>query len=862
MIKTSVLALALSAVLAAPAMAIPAADLDQLGQGLNVTYTVLDNTQNDWVTFRAKIDFTNQSGKTLPATGWSIYFSHIRMVENVLSDQVTISHVNGDMFKIEPTANFVPLAPGQSLAIEFDAANWQVAKTDVMPNWYFVSEDQGQTITSLITSTSNRVNGQVPTKPSEELPFVADFSTPQQWKRYGSAAITDFYDPFTAQDRYQRNADLNVINNASGVIPTPAELTLGTGDVTLDSTWVIVYGNGYEDQAMFLAEQLGVTAVPWSPTTQKRINMGWSQVNINGEQKWEEAYNLNVDAANEIITIGAADAAGALYASQSLLQLVDGNKVPEVQITDAPRFAYRGFSVDAVRNFRTKEAIIQLLDQMAAFKLNKLHLRLADDEGWRIEIPGLPELTEVGATRCHDPEEKACILPFLGAGPDGSPESNGYYTAADYQDILSHAAALNIEVVPEIDIPGHAHAAIKAMEARYDHYAAQGNMAEANKYLLTDFNDTTQYLSVQMFTDNAINVCMESSYNFVDAVVNGLVSLHQGVQPLKTFHFGGDEIAGAWINSPACQDFIANNTDGVNSVSDLSRYFVERISVITANYGLDMAGWEDGLMHDGQVYPRSQMANSQLWGNAWQNIWEWGVADRAYNLANNDYKVVYNHASHLYFDHPYEPDPNERGYYWAPRFTDTRKTFGFMPDDVFANADFTRAGAPITKAEVVASAGVKKLLKPENVLGLQGSLWAETVRTEDQFEGMIFPRVLGLAERAWHTAAWEANDNAGIALDEAGRNAGYNQFANLLGQKVLPKLEQAGIAFNLPVPGGVIENGVLQANSTFPGLTIEYSTDQGTSWQSYDYLNPPAVAAGVQLRTVSGQRTSRVTTVN
>ncbi|NAW63654.1 family 20 glycosylhydrolase [Photobacterium halotolerans] len=862
MIKTSVLALALSAVLTAPAMAIPAADLDQLGQGLNVTYTVLDNTQDDWVTFRAKIDFTNQSGKTLPATGWSIYFSHIRMVENVLSDQVTISHVNGDMFKIEPTANFVPLAPGQSLAIEFDAANWQVAKTDVMPNWYFVSEDQGQTITSLITSTSNRVNGQVPTKPSEELPFVADFSTPQQWKRYGSAAITDFYDPFTAQDRYQRNADLNVINNASGVIPTPAELTLGTGDVTLDSTWVIVYGNGYEDQAMFLAEQLGVTAVPWSPTTQKRINMGWSQVNINGEQKWEEAYNLNVDAANEIITIGAADAAGALYASQSLLQLVDGNKVPEVQITDAPRFAYRGFSVDAVRNFRTKEAIIQLLDQMAAFKLNKLHLRLADDEGWRIEIPGLPELTEVGATRCHDPEEKACILPFLGAGPDGSPESNGYYTAADYQDILSHAAALNIEVVPEIDIPGHAHAAIKAMEARYDHYAAQGNMAEANKYLLTDFNDTTQYLSVQMFTDNAINVCMESSYNFVDAVVNGLVSLHQGVQPLKTFHFGGDEIAGAWINSPACQDFIANNTDGVNSVSDLSRYFVERISVITANYGLDMAGWEDGLMHDGQVYPRSQMANSQLWGNAWQNIWEWGVADRAYNLANNDYKVVYNHASHLYFDHPYEPDPNERGYYWAPRFTDTRKTFGFMPDDVFANADFTRAGAPITKAEVVASAGVKKLLKPENVLGLQGSLWAETVRTEDQFEGMIFPRVLGLAERAWHTAAWEANDNAGIALDEAGRNAGYNQFANLLGQKVLPKLEQAGIAFNLPVPGGVIENGVLQANSTFPGLTIEYSTDQGTSWQSYDHLNPPAVAAGVQLRTVSGQRTSRVTTVN
>ncbi|WP_330960103.1 family 20 glycosylhydrolase [Photobacterium sp. 53610] len=862
MMKTSVLALALSAAIAGPALAIPAADLDQLGQGLDVTYTVVDNTQQDWVSFRARLDFTNQSAKTLPVTGWSIYFSHIRMVKDVLNEQVKITHVNGDIFKLEPTDKFVPLAPGQSLTIEFDASDWQAAKTDIMPNWYFVSEDNGNTITSLITSTSNHINGAVPTKPSEELPFVADFTSPQQWKRYGSAAITDYYNPFTAQDRYQRNADLSTLENPVGVIPSPAQFTLGSGSVSIDSSWVVVYDNGYEGQATFLANQLGLTAVPWSPATKKRINIGWSQVNVNGIQKWDEAYNLNVNPQNEIISIGATDGAGALYASQSLLQLVDGNQIPAVDIADAPRFAYRGLSVDAVRNFRSKDSIIQLLDQMAAFKLNKLHLRLADDEGWRIEITGLPELTDVGSKRCHDPKEKSCLLPFLGAGPNGSAESNGYYTAEDYREILQHAASLSIEVVPEIDIPGHAHAAIKAMEARYDHFAAQGNLEEASKYLLTDFSDTTEYLSVQMFTDNAINVCMDSTYNFVDAVVKGLVNLHQGVQPLKTFHFGGDEIAGAWVNSPVCQAFIANNTDGVNSVSDLSRYFVERISVITANYGLDMAGWEDGLMHSGQVYPRSEMANSQLWGNAWQNIWEWGVADRAYNLANNDYKVVYNHASHLYFDHPYEPDPNERGYYWAPRFTDTRKTFGYMPDDVFANADFTRAGAPITKEDVVAGAGVKKLLKPENVLGIQGSLWAETVRTEAQFEGMTFPRVLGLAERAWHTAGWEANDNAGTPVDKAARNTDYNRFANLLGQKVLPKLEQSGITFNLPVPGGVLENGVLKANSTFPGLTIEYSVDQGASWQAYDRLNPPAAASGVQLRTVSGDRSSRVTTVN
>ncbi|MGF1874576.1 carbohydate-binding domain-containing protein [Photobacterium frigidiphilum] len=859
MFRKSWLAIALATTFAAPALAITPQDLNAIGDGLNLKYRVIDNTEDTWVTHRGSISFTNNSAKILPAEDWAIYFSHIRMLKSLSTPDLTFTHVNGDMFKIEPTSSFKPLKPGETFSFEFNAGDWQVAKSDVMPNWYLASEHNGELISALIKSTSNRINGVVPTSPDKELPFVAEFDTPEQWKRYDSSALTDAYDPFTAQDRYERNADLSIISDAVGVVPSPTSIDVGEGSVTIDPTWVVVYDNGYSEQAHYLAEQLGITATTWSPSLSKVIKMGWGQV--GGQTYVAEAYKLDVDSTAEKITIKAVDQAGAFYASQSLLQLQQGDVIPEVAMSDSPRFAYRGLSVDSSRNFRSKDSMLQLLDQMAEVKLNKLHFRLSDDEGWRIEIPELPELTDVGSNRCHDLVGDKCIMPFLGAGNEGTTESSGFYTVDDYREILRHAKSLNIEVIPEIDMPGHAHAAIKSMEARYNKLIEQGQEAKATEYLLTDFSDKTEYLSVQMFKDNAINVCMESTYSFVDKVVSNLVSLHSDIQPLKTFHFGGDEVAGAWTDSPVCKAFIDNNTAGVNSSADLGRYFVTRTSAITANYNLNLGGWEDGLLDGNTTFPRGEFVNDLVVGNAWQNIWEWGVADRAYNLANNGYGVILNQATHLYFDHPYEPDPSERGYYWAPRFTDTRKTFSFMPDDVFGNADFTRAGAPITKEEVVASANVKSLERPENILGLQGSLWAETVRTEEQFEGMVFPRMLGLAERAWHTAAWEADDLADKPADKAGRVADYNRFANLVGQNLLPRMEADGIAFNLPVPGAVIENGILKANSPFPGLGIEFSGDNGVTWQGFNVNNPPTAQVGVQVRTVSGERTSRVATV-
>lgn len=123
--------------------------------------------------------------------------------------------------------------------------------------------------------------------------------------------------------------------------------------------------------------------------------------------------------------------------------------------------------VDVARNFHSKQAILATLDQMAAYKMNKLHLHLTDDEGWRIEIPGLPELTDIGAQRCFDPSETECVLPQLGSGPNADNFGSGYFTKQDYLEILQYAKARHIEVIPEIDMPAHARAAVVSMEARY-----------------------------------------------------------------------------------------------------------------------------------------------------------------------------------------------------------------------------------------------------------------------------------------------------------------------------------------------------------------------------------------------------------
>ena len=178
---------------------------------------------------------------------------------------------------------------------------------------------------------------------------------------------------------------------------------------------------------------------------------------------------------------------------------------------DAPRFGFRGLHIDLARNFHSKAEVLKLIDQMGRYKLNKLHLHLGDDEGWRLQIARLPELTEVGAYRCYDPSETRCLLPQLGAGPDRDTPVNGYLSRADYLQILRAAKARGIEVIPSFDMPGHSRAAIRSMEARYRRLMTAGRQAEAEQFRLAEPGDKTEYRSIQNYNDNTLNVCLDQA---------------------------------------------------------------------------------------------------------------------------------------------------------------------------------------------------------------------------------------------------------------------------------------------------------------------------------------------------------------
>ncbi|XP_020912807.1 uncharacterized protein LOC110250538 [Exaiptasia diaphana] len=803
--------------------------LDYIAGNLGIRYDVLDNLQDTWKTYVIKLSLSNNGPQTISTGNWALFFCHIRVVEPEFTKHnpkgyvlpgyaLRVTHINGCQHKLEPTAEFKPLSPGETRAIKMKSEFWAVAKTDVMPNFYVAADGlKARTI----TSTSG-----------ESLDFVGDFTKPQQWKR----ATGDKYDPYTPQKRFSIN-DINDLKRPGLlVVPSPSEVSgyqagrrvnLMTGD------WSIVADKSLERERRYLADHLGMNS--YNHKSFRQIHLKIGEVQIAGKSSTNnEAYSLDVNVDMERISITGKSAIAVFWGVQSLLSIGYTGFVPQVEIRDAPRYAYRGMEIDLGRNFMPKSEILKMIDAMAMYKLNKLHLHLTDDEGWRLEIPGLSELTTLGSKRCHDPKETVCIDSQLGSGPGTGNAGTGYYTVKEYKEILRYANDRHVMIIPEFDMPGHGHAAIKAMQSRYRKFMAMGDTYQANKYLLSDPQDTSKYLSVQFFTDNAINPCLESTYEFFEHIVFQVRDMHLGIQPLEIFHFGGDEVAhGAWTKSPACAKLAAElgmNFTSPNIVKDLKEYFVRRVSDISHKYCLDIGAWEDGVLGVKDTpYDRSYLKNKKVYAYAWDNVWEWFQGDRAYKLANAGYKVVMTQATHLYFDHPYEPDPEERGYYWAPRFIDTRKTFGFMPDDLYENADFTRMGDPIIDlCNNMYKGKCVPLKKPENVAGMAGALWSETVRTPSQLNSMIFPRMLALAERAWHVGCWEnqkdeVEKQRHLKLD-------WESFANTLGYKELRRLDDLSIDYHIPVPGARIVSGVLETNVALPGLVVQFSNDDGKTW--------------------------------
>ncbi|XP_055883032.1 beta-hexosaminidase-like isoform X2 [Biomphalaria glabrata] len=804
-------------------------DLDYFAKNIQLNFTVLENSFFKKKLFEAEILLTNKGVKPFPPYGWEIIFSQPALVEpnsypypggvEKPNYGVRFHFLMGNVYKMSPLKGFGTIRPGKSKFIRYINEHSNVAVTDVHPNWYFVSPDLEPRI---IENTRG-----------DSLDFVTPYKTPAMWKRNTNTEDPDFdiMNPFSAAKRYRvhKVEDLGAAQHL--VIPTPLSIQTYNKQSAvnvLTNSWVIFAAPRLANEGKFLSDIWGMTMVLKAQDSHY-IQFLEEKVELSLAGRAlpiEENYELRVTPTNNIITIKASHPAGAFYAIQTLLSLIDKDgSIPETVISDGPRYKYRGVLIDVARNFHSKEKIFRYLDVMAMYKLNKLHFHLTDDEGWRLAIPGLEELTEIGASRCHDPTETKCLLPFLGSGPFSGPPGTGFYTVEDYRDILRYAAARHIEVIPEIDLPGHSHAAIKSMLARFKKMEML-NVTEATRYLLNDLQDQSDYLSVQSFADDAMNPCLRSTYTFISRVINALYAMHRDISPLRMFHFGGDEVpAGTWQKSPVCERL---KLSGVTT--DLKTYMVTQIANMTSLYNLDLAAWEDGITFEGKPMKRDNFPNKNIYVYAWNNVWEWGTHKHAYEFANSGYKVILTPATNLYFDHPYEPDPMESGLYWATRYSDTKKVFVTLPENLYMNADTYRSGREINICEGGnTEEDCPRLEKPDNIEGIQGSLFGELLRSQAITDYMLLPKMLALAERAWHEAYWEKETDK-VKLQE-GMNEDWTKFANTLGHKELARLDRLGYKYRIPPPGAIVDGKVLKTTVEFPGLGVEFSDNGGETWR-------------------------------
>jgi len=834
-------------------------DINHMASTLDVTYSLVDNRDGEHCNqqannscFKAKLTLTSPS--ELLVKDWQIYFSSIWPISHSTSPSFKVSQVNGDLHKIEPTKLFSGFYSEISQEVNFIAKGWHVSESDPLPNYYVT----GMNLTAVtIDSTRPTIDKETGL---EQLPYVTPFTDHEkQFKRIP----TDKTVQATAQVLYNNN--LVVTNDKKNVdaaiIPTPTKTILNESGQRLDlsSGLSFHFDNIHISEVSAGIKRLALLGV--------KTNTNGVNANISvSEDKFKPAGSYQLVINQKGIQIDAVDSAGAFYGIQSIASLLKAGatSIPMLTVIDSPRFNYRGMHIDVARNFNSTEYVIKLLDQMGAYKLNKLHFNLADDEGWRLAIDGLPELTEIGSKRCHDPQERTCLSPQLGHGVDTQSTVSGFYNRSQYIEILKEAKARHIQVIPSFDMPGHARAAVKSMQARYYNLMELGKNSEANKYLLNDFSNTLSYSTVQAYNDNTINVCMESSYVFIEKVMDEMINMHKAAgHPLELYHMGGEETEHAWKGSKACKGI----EDSYPSFENQHGYFIQRLADILDQRGVGTGGWSDAM---------ERAVKEDLPNNVQVNGWASLIlgTSSTNDLANRGWDLVLSNPDAAYFDLPYEADPKERGYYWASRGVNTAKVFSMMPENLPLMAEMWKGpnGEDVTINDTLQKDHDGKIIHSPlksgvRFIGIQGQLWGETTRSDKQKEYMAFPRIIALAERAWHKADWEVDynyqgavyhKNSGVFTDKLKKNRDmqFSQFANTLGHKELAKLDLANIFYRIPTVGAKIENGYLSANILFPGLKIEYRVNKGY-WMKYS--EKVAVNGIVQVRAISanGQRKGR-----
>ena len=492
------------------------------------------------------------------------------------------------------------------------------------------------------------------------------------------------------------------------IIPEPVSIQKGNGVFLLPNQLIISGDVGnkpvMKTAQLFKAKLEAASAIKVniSESNDKaaiRLLLNKNNNTVTGD----EGYQLNISTSG--VTIMANKPAGLFYGLQTLLQLLPPAvesksmvkninwSLPAVTVIDYPRFGWRGMMFDVARHFFTKEEVKDYIDQMVKYKLNLLHLHLTDDEGWRIEIKTLPRLTSVGAWRV---KRTGTFGDFPKPADNEPKDYGGFFTQEDIKDLVQYAKDRFVNILPEVDVPGHSLAAIVS-------YPELSCTPGAEKYAVRSGEKIMEWPASGHFyglLDNTLCPANEKVYTFLDKVFTEVAQLF----PFEYIHMGGDETArNFWEKTPAIKELMKK--EKLKDLNEVQSYFVKRVEKIVTSKGKKLIGWDEIL--EGGLAPNAA-------------VMSWRGLSGGIEAAKQKHEVVMSPTTFAYFDYMQGDAAIEPPVYATLRL---KKVYEFEP--VPAGVD-------------------SKYIK-----GAQANLWTEQVYNMRHAEYMIWPRAFALAEDVW-----------------------------------------------------------------------------------------------------------------
>lgn len=764
--------------------------------------------------YSLEVTFTiNNSTKMNFDSIWSLHWNQQSAIidNDSLPPNLKYQYVAGQSYNILSFGKGFTLNTGESVSVDLKQSGVVKRKSDLPVGGFVVIDNQ-----------------------FIDVKFINLWQNAMGIERLDIPSSVDRYNNYLSSTVNKSELDL--------IVPTPNTIELLGGEVPLKSKYSINI-----DESLNLDSNLIVSLLDEVTEIDIKKNDSNNDIYVNYvDDLNEESYILNIN--QDKILISASDRAGALYAIQSLKQIflvskLENTPIKNLIVNDSPRFSYRGMLLDISRNFYGPEKIKQIIDYLSFFKINHLDFRITDDEGWRLEIPGLEELTEVGSKRAYTKDEFENLIPMYGSGPDTDSSGSGYLSRVEFIDILKYANQRNITIIPQISFPSHARSAIISMNARYQKYMKLGNIVEAEKYLLIDPEDKSEYYSAQGFNDNIACICRESAYTFYDKVIDEVYLMYKdaGVK-FQKFGVGADELPyGAWQKSPICDKFMDEKSI-IGDYNALYEMMQRRVYNKLSSYDLTMTGWDDILLkltekNQSETKIKDFFKDDDILLYVWKNDWGQGRQDMIYKYANLGYKTIMSNSSAFYFDMVDDRDFDNIGLSWSG-YADYKDIWTVDVYDIF-NDSYGVEKNNISQDYINSS----EKLNPENrenIIGIQSQIWSETIKSEDILDYMFMPNIIVFSQKAWsNDPKWMTISDQGLRRKTLQKE--WNNFANNIGQRLLPIVDNIfeGLKYDLPKPGGVIINDSLFANSAFPGLHIKYTLDGSIpNSESTNYSSP------------------------